>query len=367
MNELELQLLTLIIWVAGAGAAAFLLALIWRRILIPVSQKTRTSFDTTLLESADGRIQWLTLAIGAYLGASAAFAGAPGSEMAAIREHAAWRFCLGLLYVDLVFAITCLVYSTIEGMVTWYAETFAEKTHSEVDDRAVLLFHRFAKVVFFFIAVTVVMQHFEVKIGGLLATAGIASLAFALAAKDTLSNLISGVILMFDRPFKRGDRITLPSGGWGDVMEIGLRSTKVLSFEQKVIVIPNAEIARSEIVNHSVPDQRVKIRHDVGVAYGSDMHKVKQIVRSILRAHPLILNDPRPDVFFMGFGDSSLDLVLFFWVGDYREKWEVMDAVNMAIKDRFEAEGIEIPFPQRDIHIRSQAAANSGSAPESGA
>ena len=356
MTSIESQLLHLIIWIAGSGIAAFLLAIIWRRILIPISQKTRTSFDTMLLESADGRIQWLAFALGTYMGALNVFAGV-----------AVWSYCVAALYVHLVFAITCLAYSITEGVVNWYAESFAEKTRSDIDDRAVILFHRFAKIVFFFVALTVIFQHFDIQITGILATAGIASFAFALAAQDTLANLISGVILMFDRPFKRGDRITLPSGGWGDVMEIGLRSTKVLSFEQKVIVIPNAEIARSEIVNHSVPDQRVKIRHDVGVAYGSDMHKVKQIVRSILRAHPLILNDPRPDVFFMGFGDSSLDLVLFFWVGDYREKWEVMDAVNMAIKDRFEAEGIEIPFPQRDIHIRSQAAANSGSAPESGA
>jgi len=348
MTELEIELLHLIVWVVASGAAALLAAIIWRRILIPISERTRTSFDTMLLESSDGRVQWLILALGLYLGTSLAFT-----------DVAAWRYCVAAFYVHLVFAITSLAYSIAEGVVNWYAEGFAEKTRSDVDDRAVILFHRFAKIVFFFVALTVIFQHFDIQITGILATAGIASFAFALAAQDTLANLISGVILMFDRPFKRGDRITLPSGGWGDVMEIGLRSTKVLSFEQKVIVIPNAEIAKSEIINHSVPDHKIKVKHGVGVAYGSDMHKVKAIIQTILRAHPEILNDPPADVFFTEFGDSSLDLTIFFWLGNYRDRWQVMDDINMAIKDKFEAEGIEIPFPQRDVYIRAQAAPGS--------
>jgi len=349
VNSTESQLLHLIIWIGGSGVAAFLLAIIWRRILIPLAQKTRTSFDIMLLESADGRIQWLALALGAYMGALNVFPGVTG-----------WRYCVAALYVHLVFAITCLAYSMAEGIVNWYAESFAEKTHSDIDDRAVLLFQRFAKLVFFFIALTIVFQHFNIKATGLMASAGIASIAFALAAKDTLANLISGVILMFDRPFKRGDRITLPSGGWGDVMEIGLRSTKVLSFEQKVIVIPNAEIAKSEIVNHSVPDQKIKVKHGVGVAYGSDMRKVKAIIHGILKSHPEILNDPPADVFFTAFGDSSLDLTILFWLSNFRDRLRVLDDVNMAIKDKFEVNNIEIPFPQRDIYIRAQPAASGG-------
>ncbi len=342
MTSIDSQLLHLIIWISTSGLVALLLAFVWRRILIPIAQKTRTSFDTMLLESVDGNIQWLALAIGMYMGSLRVFT-----------AEANWRYCVAALYVHLIFAITCLVYSTAEGMVNWYAETFAEKTHTEIDDHAVVLFNRFAKLVFFFIALTIVFQHFGIQVTGLMATAGIASLAFALAAKDTLANLIAGVILMFDRPFKRGDRITLPSGGWGDVMQIGLRSTKVLSFEQKVIVIPNAEIANSEIVNHSVPDLRIKVKHGVGVAYGTDMHKVKAIIQNILESHPDILNDPPADVFFTAFGDSSLDLTILFWLSNFRDRLRVIDDVNMAIKDRFEAENIEIPFPQRDIYIRS--------------
>lgn len=356
MTDLQRELLNLVFWIIGSTLASLVAGVILRRLLIPLSKKTPGTFDTALFEAIDGRAQWVVLAMGLHLGASLAFTGA---AMQTYRAHQLWRVCTGVLYINLVLAITMAIYALTKGAVDWYAENFAERTQTRFDDQAVRLFNRFAKLVFLFIALTIMFKHFNVEITGLLATAGIASLAFAFAAQDTLANMISGVILMFDRPFKRGDRITLPSGDLGDVIEIGLRSTKVLSFDQTVIVIPNAALAKSTIVNHNAPDSKIKIRHSLGVAYGSDMHKVKSIIMDILRAHPDILDDPEQEVFFTGFGDSSLDLAIRFWITDYRQRLRVLDEVNMAIKDRFEAENVEIPFPQRDVYIRSQAAPSS--------
>lgn len=357
MTDLERELLYLVLWIIGSALASLLAGVILRRVLIPLSKKAPGKFHTALFEAIDGRAQWVVLAVGLYLGASLAFTGA---AMQTYRTHQLWRVCAGILYVNLVLAITMAIYALTKGAVDWYAENFAQRTHTRFDDQAVSVFNRFAKVVFLFVALTIVFKRFNVEITGLLATAGIASLAFAFAAQDTLANMISGVILMFDRPFKRGDRITLPSGDLGDVIEIGLRSTKVMSFDQTVIVIPNAALAKSTIVNHNAPDPKIRIRHSVGVAYGSDMHKVKSIIMDILRAHPDILDDPVQEVFFTEFGDSSLDLAIRFWITDYLERLRVVDEVNMAIKDRFEAENVEIPFPQRDVYIRAQAAPSSG-------
>ena len=352
LTPFEQSLFQFVLWIVGGGVASLVCALVWRRLLIPYAQRTRISFDKMLFESMDGPIQWLTLSAVVYFGASA--------SMQAYVDNLLWRVCMGVLYVNFVLAVTMVVYAMARGTVNWYAQSFAEKTRSDVDNQAVVLFHRFAKVVFFFIALTVIFQHFNVQITGILATAGVVSLAFALAAQDTLSNMMSGIILMFDRPFKRGDRITLPSGEWGDVLDIGIRSTKVLSFDQTVIVIPNAEIAKSQIVNHNAPDQKVKIRHKLGVAYGSDMRKVKSVIMGILHEHPKIMDDPPQEVFFTEFGDSSLNLLVVFWIADYRDRFRVIDDVNMAIKERFEAENIEIPFPQRDIHIRSTVGTKAG-------
>jgi len=353
MTDFQRELLNLAIWAAGSAVAALILKVIWRRVLIPLSKKTKTTFDAALFEAADGPVYWVLFATGIYFGASMAFA---RESVQHYGEHQLWRFCLGALYLNVVLSVTMTLYALVHGGVTWYAENFAERTQTKFDDQAVTLFNRFAKIVFLFIALTIVFRHFDVEVTGILATAGIASLAFAFAAQDTIANMISGVILMFDRPFKKGDRITLASGAWGDVMEIGLRSTKVLSFDQTVIVVPNAEIAKSTVVNHNAPDQKVKIRHKLGVAYGSDMDKVKAILMEILTGHPDILDDPPEEVFFTEFGDSSLDLLIVFWIADYRERFRILDEVNMQIKSRFEREDVEIPFPQRDIYVREQAA-----------
>jgi small-conductance mechanosensitive channel len=357
LTDFERELVRLILWMLGSGAAALTLSLFWRWVLIPFSRRTRTRLDARMAEAVDGKLPWVLISLGLYTGASLAF---PGLEsgvggMGLYRQHRVWQILLGATYINLVLSITYLAYGGAKGLVDWYAEHIQNQTHSEVDSQVVLLFERFAKLVFLVIALTIIFDHFNISISGILAAGSIGALAVAFAARETLANMISGIVLMIDRPFKRGDRITLPSGEWGDVLEIGLRSTKVLSFTQQVVVLPNAEVAKSEIVNHSAPDQKVKIEHHLGVAYGSDMRKVKRIVFEILKAHPKILDFPPQQVYFMEFGDSSLNLAIFFWVPDYRNRWQVLDDVNMAIKDRFEAEGVEIPFPQRDIYIRRMA------------
>ena len=105
------------------------------------------------------------------------------------------------------------------------------------------------------------------------------------------------------------------------------------------------------ITNHTYPDIKLKVAHQIGVAYGSDMHKVKEIINDILKEKPEVLNDPLWGVWFTEFGDSSLNLLVKYWISDYKNKFTIMDEINMEINSRFEKENIEIPFPQRDIHI----------------
>ena len=147
--------------------------------------------------------------------------------------------------------------------------------------------------------------------------------------------------------------LELADGTFGDVTDIGLRSTKILSFDNTIHIIPNAELSMQRITNHTYPDIKLKVSHTIGVAYGSDMVKVKQIINEILLNKAEVLNDPPWGVWFTEFGDSSLNLLVRYWISDYREKFTIMDEINMEINRLFEKEGIEIPFPQRDLHIIS--------------
>ena len=186
----------------------------------------------------------------------------------------------------------------------------------------------------------------------MLAGMGIAGLAVALAAQETLSNMFSGVYLMVDHPVRIGDRIILDSGELCEVQDIGLRSTKLYNIvEHTMIFIPNEILAKSKIVNISAPDIRLKVRFPIGVAYGTDIRKVKRILLEIAEEAPDVLDDPEPVVIFREFGDFSLNLLLILWIDDIRKKFDVIDYVNQRIDDRFKEEGIEIPFPIRTLYI----------------
>jgi small-conductance mechanosensitive channel len=345
--DLERGLLWLALCLLGGLAAAKLLVLVWKHVLLPIARRTRTTLDATILEATRRPMQPVALLVALYLGASTAYA-----RLAPIVGPAIWSVWVGALYVGLVLSITLLLYATAHAFMDWYAREFAAKTASKLDDQFVALFRKAAKFVFLFIALTIIFGHFNIQVTGLLATAGVASLAVAFAAQETIANMIAGLVLMVDRPFAVGDRVELANGQIGDVIDVGLRSTKVLSFDNTVITLPNSDVAKSQIINLNAPDPRVKIRQTIGVAYGTDLRKVKATLLSVMDSHSDILKDPAPATYFSEFAESSLNVLFVCWVPHYRDKFRIVDEINMAIKDRFEAEGIEIPFPQRDVHVR---------------
>ena len=256
-----------------------------------------------------------------------------------------------LCFLFITFSVIYLVWKAVFAFVDWFERDVALKTETTIDEKIIFTLRKILKVIFFIIAVMIVADHFDAPFSKLWAAAGIGSLAVALAAKDTFANMISGVIILFDRPFLVGDRVELTDGTFGDVVDIGLRSTKILSFDNTIHIIPNAEISSQRITNHTYPDNTLKVAHHIGVAYGTDMEKTKQVLNKILREHQKVLNDPEWGIYFTEFGDSSLNLLIRYWIQNYKEKFTIMDEINMIIKRSFEEENIEIPFPQRDVHF----------------
>jgi len=340
------DLILLIILLAGVVLGSFLVRLFWGKVLKKISLRTRTKLDTMIIQATERPVFLLVLLGGFYLvfqrfSTHPALVGTP------------WLKVIdGAFFVGAALAVTNFVYAFIKAILDWYLSEVATRTESRVDEEYIPLFGRLLKIILYFIAITIILGYFKVNIMGFIATAGIASLAVALAAQETIANWISGFVIMIDRPFRVGDRIQLPDGQMGDVYEIGLRSTKILSFDNNVIVIPNAEMARSRIINFGYPNARTSITETIGVAYGSDLEKVKRVLLEICNKHKDVLKDPPAGVYFTEFGESSLNVLLVCWVNDYRDKFRVTDELNMEIKRRFEQEGIEIPFPQRDVHIK---------------
>jgi small-conductance mechanosensitive channel len=203
-------------------------------------------------------------------------------------------------------------------------------------------------------ALMVVLKHFNYDILSLVTALGIGSLAIGMAAKDTLAHVISGFTLMLDRPFRIGDRIQLIGGQVGDVQDIGLRSTKIKTLDNQLLIIPNSDLCNTMLTNQAFPDQRIKGRVNVGVSYGSDAEQVKALLVTIALEIEGVLQEPVPEAFFVSFGESALNMSLFFWVDEYANLFATTDKINSRILGRFREQGIEIPFPIRTIRMNHE-------------
>ena len=215
-----------------------------------------------------------------------------------------------------------------------------------------------AKVVLLALAIYAVMLVWDINVAAWLASAGIIGLAVSFAARDTLANLFAGVTIAADMPYKIGDFITLETGERGMVSQIGMRSTRLLTRDDIEITVPNGVIANGKIVNEAGgPSTRHRIRVSVGVAYGSDIDKVINVLETVATEHDGVSAAPAPRVRFRAFGDSSLDFQLLCWIDKPVDRGRILHELHCDVYKRFLQEGIEIPFPQRDLNVRNMPVA----------
>jgi len=201
-----------------------------------------------------------------------------------------------------------------------------------------------------------------------LASAGIIGIAVGFAARDTLANLISGVSIVADAPYKIGDYIVLDTGERGVVTELGMRSTRLLTRDDVEISIPNAVMGNAKITNESGgPAVEHRIRIPVGVAYGTKPAKVVEVLEQVATSNELTVKEPAPRARMRAFAESSINFELLAWIRMPEQRGLVQHEILMEIERRFAEEGIHIPFPQRDIHIKSGALQDDdGDPPERG-
>jgi small-conductance mechanosensitive channel len=194
----------------------------------------------------------------------------------------------------------------------------------------------------------------EINITPLLASAGVVGVAVALAAKDTLANFFGGISIFIDRPYKIGDYIVLDGGERGEVVKIGIRSTRIETRDDILISIPNSIIANTKIINESAPVPKFRVRVPVTVAYGTDIDRVEKILMEIACSNENVQTDPEPRVRFRAFGESSLNFELLFWAKEPAVRGKTMHEINKEVYNTFNKEGITIPFPHRTVYVREE-------------
>jgi len=221
-----------------------------------------------------------------------------------------------------------------------------------LDERTLPLFDNLARLVLVSAAIYFLLVAWNLDVGPWLASAGVMALAVGFAAKDSIANLFGGLFVIMDSPYKIGDFINLDSGERGEVIKIGLRSTRLLTRDDVEITIPNATIAVSKIVNESGgPHKKTRVTCTIGVAYGSDVDHVRAVLKRSAHSVESVLDDPEPRIRFTEMGDSALIFRVQCWVEEPVFRGLALDGLNTAIYKAFNAEGISIPFPQRDVHL----------------
>lgn len=310
--------------------------------------KTTSDLDDIILEIVVDRIKWIAIVAGAYL-ASEELAQTAGATNASVRQWLGYG--QGVIFVCFVAVVAAVLIRVADSSVKYTMERHARRSSQKLNEALLPLLNRVINILIVLISLIIILHHFGQDVSSLVVSLGVGSLAIALAAQETIANMIGGFVIMTDRPFRVGDRIKLPSGEIGDVQEIGIRSTKILDFDNNLIVSPNAELIKGRIINYSYPVEQIRFAVDIDVAHGTNLDRAKSIMNNLAMEHPDVIKDPAPAVFLIGFGESSLNLQLNGRTNDYRLKFPVETTLREQIYNAFLREGIQIPLPQRVVHL----------------
>ncbi|MEO1889599.1 MAG: mechanosensitive ion channel domain-containing protein [Cycloclasticus sp.] len=326
--------------IAISFIAAYFVALVVSKIIVQVTKKTLFTWDDKVVEIMHRPLFWSVLALGFLI------ALVPLSPPALVLSAVNSIVATFLVIIWSVFLIRLL-------KIILKALSLSQHKRLFVQPQTLPLFENLGVIIVVAVAIYFVFKSWHVDMTAWLASAGIVGIAIGFAAKDTLANLFSGVFILADAPYKIGDYVVLDAGERGKVTHIGIRSTRLLTRDDVEITIPNAIMGNTRIINESGgPHEKFRIRVSVGVAYGSDIDQVKEILMSIAVAEEHVCNTPTPRVRFRAFGASSLDLDLMCWVANPEVRDSVLDALNTTIYKRFITQGIEIPYSKHDIYIK---------------
>lgn len=343
-------LLSALVFVALAFVAGRLLKMLLAGMQHRLARRTASSLDDFLLSVLKKSIVGL-LVLGVLYWASGALQSVGAKEPAHVRTIL--EVTAGAAYVFFILSIALAVARLVDAFILWYLKDMAHRTNTHLDDELAPLVNRVMNVVVFVAAAIVILDHFGQNISTLVVSLGVGSLAIALAAQETLANTIAGFVLMIDRPFRPGDRVRIPSGSFANVREIGIRSTKFIDDDNVMVIIPNAEIVKSQIMNLSYPNDMMRFHIPFNVAYGTDIAHVQQLVIEAINREPDIVEQDRTEVRVMQLGESSVHLEAKAWIRNPNRIPPRTGQIMHLIYDTLRAHKVEIPYPQRVVHFAS--------------
>jgi small-conductance mechanosensitive channel len=265
---------------------------------------------------------------------------------------------LRTLLLDIYFILILvlafrILWRMIDLAKQWYSERAAQAGRADELAPVITLLDRVGRVILVVVGVTILLSQFGVNIAAVTAALGLGGLAFSLAARDTIADAIAGFIILVDRPFRIGDRIEIQGvGTWGDVADIGLRTTRIRTRDNRMVIVPNSVIGANQVINYTYPDPRYRIETHVGIAYGTDIETARRVIIQAVEKVEGVLPDRPVDALYNEMGDFAMVFRVRWWIESYVDTRRVIDRVHTALQHALDEAGIESPFPIQNVNLR---------------
>jgi MscS family membrane protein len=312
-------------------------------LLRRAAERSPTEFDDAILEAIGPQARWLIVVLSLrFATIRLTFLGSPVKS--ALQD----------LYFILFLGLGIWIgWHTINFVFDWYRHKVIAMEDAERLGPILTLLDRIALTVLVATGLIVLLSHFGVNVSALTASLGIAGLALSLAAQDTLSDAISGFVILMDQPFRVGDRIEISGlGTWGDVVQIGTRTTRIRTRDNRMVIVPNSTIGKSQVVNYTYPDPQYRVQMDIGIGYGMDIEQTRQLIVDTLQHVEGVLPSRPVDALYNEMGDSAMMFRVRWWIESYEDTRRIYDRVNTALQRALDEAGIEMPYPTHSLDLR---------------
>ena len=331
------SLLTSVVIVVAGSLVSWLLV----NMIVRLAKLTPPSIDDQLLAITQKQVKWLlTILLLQFATARLDFL------IPELKQR------LDLIYFSiLVITIATIILKLVEYGLEGPLTKAATPEQRDLLTTFFPLFYRLAQVGIVFASLAIILQNFGFNLSALLAILGLGGLAVSLAAKETLADMISGFIILIEFPYQVGDRIKIETmDTWGDVESIGMRTTRIRTLDNRLVIVPNSVIGRNQIENYTYPDPSYRVDISVGIGYGSDLDLVEEMIENAVLSVSGLLEGQVPFVEMNEFGDSALIYRVRYWLKSYTDV-QLQTEVNKAIYQALTAANIEMPFITYDVNL----------------
>lgn len=313
------------------------------KIILAVTSRTRTRLDDMIVERTNKPVSWLLIFIGVKI------------AIEFLHYENGLTYYIDKTTTSLIYIGTgILVISIVVVLIDFWGRKVARKTKSSMDDALIPLFRRTTRVILLVILAIMVLDLWGVNVSGLLAGVGIAGIAIGFAVKDSLANIFGGVSLILDKSIHVGDKVELEDGTVGVVDDVGIRATRIKTYDNEILIVPNGSMSTMRLKNYNQPDRSARVVVPISIEYGADPEKAKKVALDEIRKIKDIMKDPAPSAILLELADFSLNIKAFFWVDDISKVYPKREEALIRIYKAYAKNKIGIPFPTQTVEVKKK-------------